>query len=595
MNNLFIFDKDITSLTTFGVKAKAKIFAEYSTVKELERIVKSPEFQENQVFHIGGGSNLLIFDYFDGLILHSRIKGIKAYQKNETEYYIIAGAGEKWTDLIDWCIDNGFSGMEFMAGIPGEVGASPVQNVGAYGREASDVIFSVECYDVEKKEVVTLKNEECGFGYRNSRFKKDWKNRYFVLRVSFKLEKSRISRQIEFERLKHFVHTLNHEPTTKEIRDEVIRLRNSKLPDPELIGSAGSFFKNPVIHKNYYEDEVKRLDPMVPSYKVDYRLEKIPAGWLIEHAGLKGYKIGDAAVYDKNCLVIVNNGKATANEVKEVADHVKKVVKERYSIQLYPEVNYIDSKIEVTILGSGTSKGIPEVGCNCRVCCSQDPKDKRFRSSIMLSTMGSDILIDASPDFRLQALTQGINHVDAVLLTHVHYDHVGGLDDLRPFCLESNVPVYCRKDVFEDLSKRLDYCFRKEPYPGVPQFDTHIINDSDFFVNGIRVTPISVKHGKLPIVGFRIGRFAYITDCKTIEESEKEKLKDLEVLIVNALRDRDHFAHLSIEEAVALAKELKPAKTYFTHLCHEAGTHEELCSRLPRDIHPAFDGMKIIF
>ena len=592
-NSLLQHDKDLTPYLTFRIPAKARLFAEYSNLKELIRISRMPAFRDNQIYHIGGGSNLLFFGTFDGLVLHSAIKGITEYSKNSEEHYLIVGAGEKWTDLVDWSIDQGYTGMECMAGIPGEVGAAPVQNVGAFGAEAKDVIFSVECFDTETRETVKFYNSECGFSYRNSRFKEEWKNRYIVLRVSFKLKKSELAENLTYKALKDFADSLDHPATTREIRDEVVRLRGVKLPDIEELGSAGSFFKNPIVHKYFYADEILRRNPDVPCYEVDYRRVKIPAGWLIEHAGLKGKTIGGAEVYPQNCLVIVNEGNATASDVKELADHVRREVNRKFGVQLYPEVNFINSEIEVTVLGSGTSKGIPEVGCDCRVCTSEDPHDKRLRSSVLVKTMGLEILIDASPDFREQALRNDIRHIDALLLTHVHYDHVGGIDDLRPFCLNGDIPLYCREDVEEDLRRRIDYCFRDNKYPGVPVFDTHNITDKPFLIKGLKIIPVSHNHGSLPIVGFRIGNFAYITDCKTISEEEKDKLKGLDVLILNALRDREHFAHLTIEEAEALVSELKPKRAYFTHFCHEAGTHQELCERLPEGIEPAYDGQKI--
>lgn len=591
--SLLRHDVDLRPYLTFGIAAKARLFAEYTSLKELVRISRMPAFRDNQLFHIGGGSNLLFFDTFDGLVLHSGIKGITEYSKNENEHFVIAGAGEQWKDLVDWCVDHGYSGMECMAGIPGELGAAPVQNVGAFGAEAKDVIFSVECFDTEKKETVKFLNEECGFGYRTSRFKEDWKNRYFVLRVSFKLRKSDKAENLSYAPISEFAERLGHTPTVREVRDEVIRLRRLRLPEISEMGSAGSFFKNPIIHKNFYSDEVLRRCPDVPSYEVDYRRVKIPAGWLIEKSGMKGVSVGGAEVYPKNCLVIANKGNATANDVKSLADMVQQRVNEKFALRLEPEVNYVDTSIEVVVLGTGTSKGVPEIGCDCYVCKSEDPKDKRLRSSILVKTMGLQILIDASPDFRYQALRNKIYNIDALLLTHIHYDHVGGIDDLRPFCLNNDIPVYCRSDVDEDLRRRIDYCFRDNKYPGVPAFDTHIISDSPFLVKGVKVIPVSVNHGNMPIVGFRIGNFAYITDCKTISDGEKDKLEGLDVLIVNALRDRDHFAHFTIEEALDLISQIKPRRAYLTHFCHEAGKHSELLSRLPQGVEPAYDGQVI--
>lgn len=593
MMELLRRDVELREFLTFRTEARARLFAEYSSLKELERIARMPAFRENQLMHIGGGSNLLFFGEFDGLVLHSRIKGITEYRKNDDEHYVIAGAGEKWTDLVDWTIDHGYTGMECMACIPGETGAAPVQNVGAFGAEAKDVIFSVECFDTETRETVKFMNGECGFGYRDSRWKHDWKNRYIVTRVSFRLKKSTIAENLRYESIKKFAESLDHPATTREVREEVIRLRSEKLPDPEVLGSAGSFFKNPVIHKNFYADEVKRRCEDVPAYRVDDIRVKLPAGWLIEKAGLKGRRKGDAEVYPGNALVIVNRGNATPEDVKCLAEEVTREVNRKFGVRLEPEVNYIDTRIEVRVLGTGTSKGVPEIGCDCHTCRSEDPRDKRMRSSILVKTMGMELLIDASPDFREQALRNGIHHVDALLLTHVHYDHVGGIDDLRPFCLHGDIPVYCRQDVLDDLKRRIDYCFRDTRYPGVPAFDPHVIGDRPFLVNGVKVIPVEVMHGHLPIVGFRIGDFAYITDCKTIDEREKEKLRGLDTLIVNALRDREHFAHHTIAEAVALIDELKPGRAYLTHFCHEAGRDSELRARLPEGIEPAWDGETI--
>lgn len=593
MENLLQHDFDLTTYNTFGIAAKAKFFAEYSSLKELERISRMPAFRDNQILNIGGGSNLLLFGTFDGLILHSKIRGITEYVKNEEEHYVIAGAGENWADFVKWTVDHGYSGMECMAGIPGTVGAAPVQNVGAFGAEAKDVIFSVECFDIESRNTVKFTNEECEFEYRNSKFKKEWRNRYIVLRVSFKLKISEFADNFKYKAIKDFAEILDHRPSCLEVLQEVLRLRSLKLPDLSEYGSAGSFFKNPIIHKNYYEDEILRRNLDVPSYEVDYRRVKIPAGWLIQHAGFGGKAIGDAEVYPQNNLILINKGNATAKDVKELADIIVRGVNEKFGIQLEPEVNFVDTDIEVAVLGTGTSKGIPEIGCSCRVCRSDNPHDKRLRSSILVSTMGARLLIDASPDFRIQALNNDINHIDALLLTHVHYDHVGGIDDLRPFCLNGDISVYCREDVDADLRKRIDYCFRDSKYPGVPGFDTTIISDKPFMVMGIRVVPVSVNHGQLPIVGFRIGKFAYITDCKTLPESEFDKLKNLDVLILNALRHRDHFAHLTIDEAVSLIDRIKPRKAFLTHFCHEAGTESDLCKRLPDYIRPAYDGEKI--
>jgi len=587
------YNKDITHLTTFGIPAKAALFAEYSSERELLKISRTDEFINNEVLHIGGGSNLLFVNDFNGLVLHSAIRGIERYDKNAETVYVIAGAGVKWTDFVEWCVGSGLAGVENLAGIPGEVGAAPVQNVGAYGAEAKDVIFSVKCFDTITRETKTFKNEECGFRYRDSRFKHEWKGRYIILQVSFKLFPTTIARNLEYGPLKSLAGKLGHTPSIREVADEVVAIRNTKLPDPAVIGSAGSFFKNPVVSKYFYEEEMLAVNPDVPCYPVDEHHVKIPAGWLIEHSGLKKLKTGGAGVYPKQCLVIANSGNASASDVTDLADIIINTVRRKMGITLNPEVNYIDTDMEITILGSGTSKGVPEVGCACKLCRSPYKKDKRLRASVLVKTHGMQILIDVSPDFREQALKNGIYHLDAALITHSHYDHVGGIDDLRPFCGEGDFPIYLKEDVLSDLRHRLDYCFREHRYPGVPGFSTHTVSDCPFYINGLKVVPISVMHGKLPILGYRIGDFAYITDAKSIPEEELPKLEGLKVLVVNALREREHFAHMSFDEAVDFIGKVKPEEAFLTHLNHEAGYHHELENRFGNNIHPCYDGLKI--
>lgn len=593
---MFTKDKDLAPLTTFGVPATADLYAEYSSAKELLRISRTPEFIDNEVLHMGGGSNLLFAGRFKGLVLRSAIKGITRYDKDKDTVYAIVGAGEKWTDFVDWCIEQGLGGVENMAGIPGDVGAAPVQNVGAYGSEAADVIHNVECFDTVSRKTVTFKAGECGFGYRDSRFKHEWKRRYVVLRVSFRLTPvAAYVPNLTYGPLRELEKELGQEPTLRQIADKVLATRAAKLPDPELIGSAGSFFKNLEVSKYFYEQQILGIDPDVPSYPIPGHddMVKIPSGWLIDHAGLKGCRVGGAVVWPDQALVIANTGGATADDVMELADKVVETVRTKTGLTLHPEVNIIDTSIKVTILGSGTSKGVPEVGCTCRVCRSTDPKDKRLRASALVQTHGMNILIDASPDFRQQALEHNIYDLDAALITHSHYDHVGGMDDLRPFCAGHNFKLYMKEDVNGDLHRRLDYCFRPNPYPGVPTFDIEKVDDRPFFINGLKIMPIKVMHGKLPILGYRIGDFAYVTDAKTIEENEKEKLLGLDVLVINGLRWRGHFAHMSIDEALALIDELKPKEAYLTHFNHEVGMHSELERKLPPHVHPCHDGLVI--
>lgn len=587
-------DKDLAPLTTFKVAAKAKLYAEYKNLDELRIITLSEEFLNNEVFLLGGGSNVLFNGDFNGLVLRSRIMGIKKYKKDEDTIFVIAGAGENWSDLVKWTLDEGLGGLENLSGIPGSVGAAPVQNIGAYGVEIGNMIHKVECFDLLTRETVTLSAHECHFGYRDSIFKNEGKGRYIVLRVSLKLSPSQAASHLDYGQLKNLEKSSGQKPTIYEVAQEVLNIRNSKLPDPDKIGSGGSFFKNPIVRIYFYKEVMSSLYENIPFYETDdpYYI-KIPAGWLIEKAGLKGYKKGGAEVYPKQCLVIANTGGATSKEILEVAEHVRSVVLEKFGVTLHYEVNIVDTDIKVTVLGSGTSKGIPEVGCFCPVCRSEDERDKRTRCSVLIETKGVKLLIDISPDFHQQAIRAGITTVDAALITHSHYDHVGGFDDIRPLCVGSKFPVYLRKDVNDDLHRRLDYCFRETLYPGVPAFDMHEIDETPFMIKGVKITPVTVLHGKLPIVGYRIGDFAYITDAKTIPEEEKEKLKDLDVLILNGLRFKDHFAHFTVEEALKMIEELKPKRAYLTHFCHEIGKHADFDAKLPPNVHACYDGLVI--
>ena len=594
--NLPSIQKDINlaPLTTFGVKAKASFFAIYKNVDELKALTLSEEFLQNEIFFLGGGSNVLFNGDYKGLVLKTEIKGIKKYQKDETTVFAIAGAGENWSDFVEWSVNEGLAGLENLSAIPGTVGAAPVQNIGAYGVEVGSRIHKVECFDIVTKETVVFTGEQCKFGYRDSFFKNEGKGRYVVIRVSFRLEPSTEARNLEYGPLKDLEKRLRRKPVIKEVAEEVKKIRNSKLPDPKVLGNAGSFFKNPVVRIYFYKEVMSALYDNIPYYETsDPYYVKIPAGWLIEQAGLKGFSIGDAEIYPKQCLVIVNKGDATSKDVIALSEHVKKTVLAKFGVTLHNEVNIIDTDIKVTILGSGTSKGVPEVGCYCPVCRSESSKDKRTRCSALVETQGVKLLIDVSPDFRQQALKTEITTLDAALITHSHYDHVGGLDDLRPFCAGGQFPIYLRKDVNNDLHRRLDYCFRDTLYPGVPTFEMHEIDDAPFMIKGVKIIPVSVLHGKLPIVGFRIGDFAYITDAKIIPDEEKEKLLNLDVLVLNGLRYKEHFAHFTIEEALQIIKELKPHRAFLTHFCHEIGKHDDFQKNLPENVYAAYDGLII--
>lgn len=251
------------------------------------------------------------------------------------------------------------------------------------------------------------------------------------------------------------------------------------------------------------------------------------------------------------------------------------------------EVNL--KNMRLTFLGTGTSTGVPYIGCQCKVCQSTDIRDKRLRCSSLLEVDGKHILLDCGPDFRQQALSAGIPKVDAVLLTHQHMDHILGLDDLRPF---GNVRIYANEITYNAILKVFSYCFNND-YKGIPKLEVHNISNQPFDIDGITITPVKIWHYKLPVFGYRINNFAYLTDYKTIDEEEKLKLKNLKVLVIDALRWTEHFSHASVSEVLELISEIKPEETYLIHVNHDIGLHEETQKRLPPHVHLAYDGLTI--
>ena len=254
--------------------------------------------------------------------------------------------------------------------------------------------------------------------------------------------------------------------------------------------------------------------------------------------------------------------------------------------------------MKLKFLGTGTSQGVPIIGSDDPVCLSSDPKDKRLRSSALITTETNEkILIDCGPDFRQQMLTNEENNIDAVLLTHEHNDHVIGLDDLRPiiFKRQKNIPIYCLERTAEEIKQRFPYAFSEVRYPGAPSFDIHLI-DSDFTIDETEITPIHVFHNQLPIIGFKVKNLAYITDASSIPDSEMEKLLNLDFLIINCLRKEEkHPAHFILPDVLELVKKLKPKKTYLTHISHKIGFYAQTEAELPDDVHLAYDGLEINF
>ena len=250
--------------------------------------------------------------------------------------------------------------------------------------------------------------------------------------------------------------------------------------------------------------------------------------------------------------------------------------------------------MKLTFLGTGTSKGVPEIGCTCPTCLSTDPRDKRLRVSALIETDDTRILIDCGPDFRTQMLNVPFRRIDGVLLTHEHYDHTGGIDDLRPFCRFGDIEVFADALTHQHLRERLPYFFREVLYPGVPVLHFHTIKPYEpFIIKNIEIIPLQIMHGNLPILGFRIGKLGFVTDMTNAPEETLSQLMGVDTLVIGALRDKPHATHQTIDEAIEMARHVKAHETYLVHMNHEAGLHAATDATLPKHVHLAYDGLVI--
>ncbi|MBR1872976.1 MAG: UDP-N-acetylmuramate dehydrogenase [Bacteroidales bacterium] len=332
-------------MNTFGMKVSAGCVVEYDSIEELVEALGDGSLPR-PFLHIGGGSNLLFTGDFPGTVLHSRIRFIQPVRLQD-HVLVRVGSGVLWDDLCAWASDHSLWGLENLSLIPGEVGAAAVQNIGAYGVEAADVIETVECYDIKEKTMVSFKAAECGYSYRSSRFKEDWKGRYIVTAVSIRLT-SDYSPRLEYGNIRSALtdrygsfEVESGILTPSRLRDTVIAIRRDKLPDPSVMGSAGSFFRNPVVGREVYENVCRIYGGEAPHYDLPEGV-KIPAAWLIDQCGWKGFSEGNAGVYEKQALVIVNrNGKASPDEILSLERRIVESVAARFGITLIPEVEHI--------------------------------------------------------------------------------------------------------------------------------------------------------------------------------------------------------------------------------------------------------------
>ena len=323
---------------TFGIDANALYLCDCQTEKDLTEILNDPAYKQVNKLVLGGGSNVLFTKDFNGLIILNSIKGKEIIDENDNTIILRVGAGEDWDELVEYTVKNDWAGLENLSYIPGSVGASPIQNIGAYGEEVKNTINEVETIDLQTLKKINYKNEDCQFGYRNSIFKHELKGKAIITHVTFKLNKQHIF-NLNYGALNETV-SQKGEITLENIRDSIIEIRKSKLPEPEELGSAGSFFKNPIIEADQYK-QLQQNFPNIPAYQLSENEFKVPAGWLIDQLGWKGYCEGDAGVHKKQALVLVNYGNATGNQIYSLSQKIIQSVKEAYGIELEYEVNVI--------------------------------------------------------------------------------------------------------------------------------------------------------------------------------------------------------------------------------------------------------------
>lgn len=339
-------NKPLTTYNTFGIAVTARYFAEVHTVDDFITLMQTDVYRNHKRLILGGGSNILFTGNFEGLVIKSSIKGISIVSETETEVIVKANAGEVWHSFVQWCIANNYAGIENLSLIPGQVGAAPMQNIGAYGVEIKDVFYQLEALDVHTGEALRFNLNDCAFGYRESVFKNTLKDTCFITAVLFRLTKLSSPKAIyqyktDYGDIKYTLGEMQaYTLSIKAVSDAVCKIRSSKLPDPKELGNAGSFFKNPSVPQSKYEELVMQY-PVMPSYPQKDGTVKIPAGWLIEQCGWKGKVVGHTGSHKSQALVLVNYGNATGSEIWNLALEIKKSVAEKFGIDINPEVNVV--------------------------------------------------------------------------------------------------------------------------------------------------------------------------------------------------------------------------------------------------------------
>lgn len=329
----------LKSYNTFGIDVSAKHYCNITSTEELASILA--KHKENNVFVLGGGSNLLLTKDIDSLVLHINLKGIEVTERHEDFAYIKAQAGENWHSFVLWCLEHNFGGIENLSLIPGNVGASPIQNIGAYGVELKDVFHSCEAINIKDQTFKTFYTDDCQFDYRQSIFKGELKNKYIITSVTFKLTTLNHKFNLDYGAIKTQLQQMQVvSPTIKDVSNAVIAIRQSKLPDPNEIGNSGSFFKNPVVTKSQFNELQAQFND-IPCYKVSETEVKVPAGWLIEKAGFKGKRFNEYGVHKNQALVLVNYGNASGKDIYKLALLIQNTIKRLFNIQIETEVNII--------------------------------------------------------------------------------------------------------------------------------------------------------------------------------------------------------------------------------------------------------------